>query len=112
MINDEKTVFAQIMKFVPWRRFQTIVKKYRGDFHAINLKTHQLFHILVFAQLAQKRSLRATVASFNAMNHKLFRMGIPGVSLNGLASAMQQCDWKIFAKFGQIFDGRGDTTVR
>jgi len=99
---DEKNVFAQILEFVPWRRLQTIVKKYRGDFHSINLKTHQLFRVLVFAQLAQKRSLRATVACLTAMNHKLYHMGIPSVSLNGLANAMQQRDWKIFAEFGQI----------
>ena len=50
---DKTTVFSQIMELVPWRRLQTIVGRYGGDHHARNIKTHQLFRVMVAAQLTQ-----------------------------------------------------------
>jgi len=37
---DTNTVFAQIIDYVPRRRFQTIVNKYRGDFGEKGFKTN------------------------------------------------------------------------
>jgi len=54
----ESPIFAQIMRFVPWQKFQKIIKTYGGDYHIKTLKTAVLFRVLAFAQLAQKRSLR------------------------------------------------------
>lgn len=99
----ESPIFAQIMGFVPWRKFQKIIRIHGGDYHVKTLKTAVLFRVLAFAQLAQKRSLRDTVFSLNLMKTKLWHMGIRGaISLNNLSHAMAQRDWKIFADLGYL----------
>lgn len=99
---DKTTVFSQIMELVPWRRLQTIVDRYNGDHHARNIKTHQLFRVMVAAQLTQQRSLRSTVECLRSIKSRWHHMGITSISLNGLAQANQQRDWRIFAQFAQI----------
>ena len=79
MYNTD-TVFAQIMEYVPWRRFQTIVDKYRGDFAEKGFKTNAYFRVMAFAQLTERRSRRDIVSCLNAMKPKLYRMGIRSVS--------------------------------
>lgn len=103
---DGKTVFGQIMQFVPWRTFQKIVDKYDGDVKIRTLKTHQYFRVMAFAQLAGRRSLRDTVTTLRAMKSKWFHMGITSVSLNNLSNAGQQRSWKIFADFAQVLMAR------
>ncbi|MDO5554459.1 MAG: IS4 family transposase [Planctomycetia bacterium] len=97
-----KTVFAQIMDVVPWRRFQTIINKYHGDMETTQLKTHVYFRIMAFSQLTARRSLRDTVSCLNAMKPKLFHMGIRAVSLNNVANASAKRDWRIFAELGYL----------
>lgn len=101
MYNTD-TVFAQIMDYVPWRRFQTIVNKYRGDFEAKALKTNAFFRVLAFAQLTERRSMRDTISALQAMNSKLYHMGILSVSRNNLSNAQKKRDWRIFAELGYI----------
>jgi len=99
---DTDTVFAQIMDYVPWRRFQTIVNKYRGDFEAKALKTNAYFRVLAFAQLTERRSMRDTISALQAMKSKLYHMGIRSVSRNNLSNAQQKRDWRIFAELGYL----------
>ena len=99
---EGKTVFTQIMEFVPWRAFQKIIDSHGGDVKVRTLKTHQLFRVLAFAQLTNRRSLRDTVATLRAVKSKWYHMGITSVSRNNLSNASQQRDWKIFADFAQV----------
>ena len=99
---DTDTVFAQIMDYVPWRRFQTIVNKYRGDFGEKGFKTNAYFRVLAFAQLTERRSMRDTISALRAMKSKLYHMGIRSVSRNNLSNASQKRDWRIFAELGYI----------
>ena len=48
---DGKMVFSQVMALLPWRRFQTCVERYRGDYKVISLTTQEFFKIMVFAQI-------------------------------------------------------------
>lgn len=97
-----KTVFSQIMTFVPWRTFQKITDAYGGDLKVRTLKTHQFFRVMAFSQLTNRRSLRDTVVTLRAMKSRWFHMGITAVSLNNLSNAGQQRNWKIFADFAQV----------
>ncbi len=56
----------------------------------------------IFAQLAEKKSLRATVFSLRRMESKLYHMGIRGnVSLNTLSHANTKRDWQIWRDYAQ-----------
>jgi len=46
-----KTLFAQLMDFVPWTSFRRIVARYDGDRRVRSLNCAEQFRVLAFAQL-------------------------------------------------------------
>jgi hypothetical protein len=50
-VNVGKTLFAQIMEFVPWNSFTRIVQRYRGNAGVRTLSCTEQFRALAFAQL-------------------------------------------------------------
>ena len=53
-----KTLFAQLMDFLPWRSFELCVQRYRGDHRARALTCAEQFRVMAFAQLTYRESLR------------------------------------------------------
>ena len=97
-----KTLFAQIMDFLPWKTFHRIVKRYDGDCRIRTLSCAEHFRILAFAQLAYRESLRDIETCLSAQANKLYHMGIrEAVSRSTLADANSNRDWRIYADFAQ-----------
>jgi len=100
---SDKLVFSQVMNFVPWRRFQTCVDRYRGDWKIHSFKCSEYYRVMAFAQLTYRESLRDIISCLDAMRPKLYHMGIrSNVSRNNLSNANNIRDWRIFADFAQI----------
>jgi hypothetical protein len=57
-MNSGKTLFAQVMDFVPWNSFCRIVSRHHGDSGRRTLSSAELFCILAFSQLTWRESLR------------------------------------------------------
>ena len=53
-----KTVFAQLMKFMPEYEFQKCVDHYQGDYRVRKLTCREHFLVMSFAQLTGRESLR------------------------------------------------------
>ena len=97
-----KTLFAQIMDFLPWSTFHRIVQKYSGDHRTRCLRCAEQFRIMAFAQLTYRESLRDIEACLSAQAAKLYHMGLRGpVSRSTLADANESRDWRIYADFAQ-----------
>jgi len=97
-----KTLFAQIMDFLPWKTFHRIVKRYDGDCRIRTLSCAEHFRILAFAQLTYRESLRDIETCLSAQANKLYHMGIrEAVSRSTLADANSNRDWRIYADFAQ-----------
>jgi transposase len=95
-----KTLFAQIMDFLPWKTFHRIVDRYDGDHRVRTLNCAEHFRILVFAQLSYRESLRDIEVCLSAQSDKLYHMGIrKAVSRSTLADANELRDWRIYAEF-------------
>ena len=75
-MNVGKTLFAQLVGFVPWKTFGRIIERHSGDRGARALKYAELFRILAFAQLTWRESLRDIEACLAANQAKLFHMGL------------------------------------
>ncbi len=102
-----KIIFAQLMVFLPWRRFQTCVRRYSGDHKIKSFTCADQFRVMAFAQLTYRESLRDIEACLQAMRSKLYHMGICStVSRNNLAHANENRDWRIYADFAQILIAR------
>ena len=100
---EGKYIFSQLMDFVPWRRFQTCVNRYNGDFKVQSYRCAEQFRVMAFAQLTYRHSLREIEACLRAIQPKLYHIGIHSMlSHSNLAHANQNRDWRIYADFAQI----------
>ena len=100
-MNSGKTIFAQLMDFVPSAyEFRCCVERYHGNFKVKSFSCWDQFLTLAFAQLTYRESLRDIEACLRATPQKLYHMGIrTHVSRNTLANANQVRDWRIYADF-------------
>ena len=100
---EGKLIFSQLMDFVPWRRFQTCVERYRGDYKVKTYSSAEQFRVMAFAQLTYRHSLREIETCLRAVKSKLYNMGIHStICHSNLAHANNQRDWRIHADFAQV----------
>ena len=76
IMNQGKTVFAQIMSLIPRYEFDKCVKRYNGNRHAIEFKCRDQFMVMSFAQFTDQVSLRSIDATLAALSSKLYSSGI------------------------------------
>ena len=102
-MNTGKTVFSQIMEFLPMPEFRRCVQRYGGNYKVKSFSCLDQFLCMAFAQLTYRESLRDIEACLRSMQNKLYHMGIRGrVSRNTLAHANERRDWRIYADFAQV----------
>jgi len=101
-MNTGKTLFAQIMDFLPWTTFTRLVSRYGGDRYAKSLTCAEQFRIMAFAQLTYRESLRDIEVCLSAQSAKLYHMGFrQEIKRSTLADANELRDWRIHAEFAQ-----------
>lgn len=101
-MNFGKTIFSQIMDFMPVYEFQKCVERYNGNYKVKSFSCLDQYLCLAFAQLTYRESLRDIEACLRAAHNKLYHLGIRGqVSRNTLANANQIRDWRIYADFAR-----------
>jgi hypothetical protein len=98
-----KTIFNQLIDFLPKRDFYRLVEKHNGNRYVKSFSCWDQFLIMLFAQLTFRNSLRDVVICLNAITEKTYHLGIKGkVSRSTLAEANEKRDWRIFQDFGYI----------
>ena len=103
-MNTRKTLFAQLMDFLPWSTFSRIVARYDGDRAARTLSCAAHYRVMAFAQLTYRESLRDIEACLSAQTCKLYQMGFrEPIRRSTLADANETRDWRIYAEFTQQF---------
>ena len=102
-MNAGKTLFAQIMEFIPWTSFARIVQRHRGNAGVRTLSCAEQFRAMAFAQLTWRESLRDIEASLSANVAKLYAMGFRSpVKRSTLAGANELRDWRIWADLAAV----------
>jgi hypothetical protein len=98
-----KTLFAQLMDFLPWTTFARIVERYAGDRYVKSLRCTEHFRVMAFAQLTYRESLRDIEACLSAQASKLYHMGFrEPIRRSTLSDANEARDWRIYADFAQV----------
>ncbi len=101
-MNVGKTLFAQVMEFVPWKTFGRIIDRHNGDAGVRTLGCADLFRIMAFSQLTWRESLRDIEVCLEANQAKLFHMGINAPPARStLADALNLRDWRIYHALAQ-----------
>lgn len=94
-----KTLFAQLMEFVPWTTFTRIVGRYDGDHRARTMTCAEQYRAMAFAQLTYRESLRDIETCLSVQPTKLYHMGFrEPVRRSTLADANEARDWRIYAE--------------
>jgi hypothetical protein len=102
-MNQGRTVFSQLVEFLPTYQFQICVDRYQGNRYVKDFSCWDQFLCLAFAQLTYRESLRDIEACLRAQQPKLYHMGFRGqVSRNTLAHANEHRDWRIYADFAHV----------
>ena len=101
-MNIGKTLFAQLMDFLPWSTFTRIVTRYGGDQRVRTLSCAEHYRAMAFAQLTYRESLRDIETCLSAQASKLYAMGFRDpVRRSTLADANEGRDWRIHAELAQ-----------
>lgn len=102
-MNSGRTVFSQIMDYLPMYKFRKCVDRYNGNYHTSSFSCMDQFLCMAFAQLTYREGLRDIEACLRSRREKLYHLGIRGnVSKSTLADANEKRDWRIYADFCQI----------
>jgi hypothetical protein len=99
-MNHGKTLFAQLMEFLPWKTFHRIVDRHNGDRYVKSMTCAEQFRVMAFAQLTYRESLRDIEVCLSAQSAKRYHMGFrQEIKRSTLADANEARDWRVHAAF-------------
>ena len=102
-MNLGRTVFAQLISFLPDREFRRCLSRYDGDRRWRGFSCWGQFLCMAFAQLSYRESLRDIEACLRSLGAKLYHLGFRSqVARSTLADANESRDWRIYADFAQV----------
>jgi hypothetical protein len=102
-MNVGKTLFAQVMDFVPWRSFGRIVDRYGGNAGVRRMNCAEQFRVMAFAQLTWRESLRDIEVTLAANSHKRYAIGLRHeIRRSTLAGANESRDWHIWSDLSTL----------
>src|SRR5450631_786915 len=105
-MNVGRTVFSQLVEYLPSKEFQKCVARYDGESRFRGFSCWDQLLAMSFAQLTYRESLRDIEACLRSMSGKLHHMGLRGrVARSTLADANETHDWRIYADFAQVLIG-------
>ena len=112
-MNVGKTLFAQLMEFIPWTSFTRIVDRYSGNAGVRRLSCAEQFRVMAFAQLTWRESLRDIEVTLGANSSKLYAIGLRhAVHRSTLADANDSRDWRIWSDLSAVLIRRARKLYR
>src|ERR1039458_2291560 len=102
-MNAGRTVFSQLIEFLPHQEFQKCIARYCGDRSLKKLSSWDQYLAMAFTQLTYRESLRDIESCLRSIGSKLYHMGFHShVERSTLADANESRDWRIYADFAQV----------
>lgn len=100
-MNRGRSVFAQLLDFVPFSHFEHLVDRYASNHGIRHFSAWTQFLCIAYSQLTRREGLRDLVACLNSQRAKLYHIGIRGkISRTTLADANERRDWRLFEALG------------
>jgi hypothetical protein len=100
-MNRGRSVFAQLLDFVPFSHFEYLVERYASNHGIRHFSAWTQFLCIAYSQLTRREGLRDLVACLNSQRNKLYHIGIRGkISRSTLADANERRDWRLFEALG------------
>jgi Domain of unknown function (DUF4372) len=86
-MRHHNSLMHDMMKFVPWDRFQQLVDEHGGDRRVRTLDSKSQFVALLHAQLSAASSLREIVSALESQRTRLYHLGVTAPKKSTLADA-------------------------
>ena len=90
------TVLGQLLQLLPRTQFQAFTRQHNGDKYVKHFSCWNQLTVLLYAQLAEKESLREIEVSMRIQDSIRYHLGIKNVSRDTLAKANQNRSYQIF----------------
>ena len=95
-MNNERTIFSQLVDLIPRYEFDVCVKRYSNDFSPRKFSFWNHFFAIAFAQLTFRESLKDIEICLSSLGSKTYQMGFGNkVTRSMLADANNQRDWRM-----------------
>src|SRR5690348_11353581 len=102
-MNLGRTVFSQLVNFLPTYQFQICVDRYQGNRYVKEFSCWDQFLCMAFAQLTFRESLRDIEDCLAARPDQLYHLGFRSrVCRSTLADANEGRDWRIYADLATL----------
>src|ERR1043166_8910407 len=102
-MNTGRTVFSQLIDYLPIHQFRECVRRYDGNRRMRTFSCWDQFLCMAFAQLTYRDSLRDSITCLRALGSRLYHSGIRGhISRSTLADANESRDWRIYSDFAGV----------
>jgi hypothetical protein len=118
-MNIGRTIFSQLMDFIPMHEFRAAVKRYNGEHRIRTFSCWDQFLCIAFAQLTYRESLRDIVSCLHALQPHLYHCGFRGtIARSTLADANEVRSWEIYRDLANVLIARardlyrGDTSFK
>jgi hypothetical protein len=96
------TVLRDILKLVPWHRFEALVEEYDADARVRRLSTKGQFLGLLYGQLSGASSLREIVTGLSSHAARLYHLGADPVRRSTFSDANAKRPVELFAELLEI----------
>ena len=102
-MNSGRTIFSQVMDFVPMHEFHQCVERYQGSYKVQKFSCWDHFLCMAFAQFTYRESLRDIESCLNAQVSRLYHLGFRSdIRRSTLSYANNTRDWRIYADFAGV----------
>jgi hypothetical protein len=96
------TVLGDILKLVPWHRFEAFVEEHDADARVRRLSTKGQFVALLYGQLSGASSLREIVTGLSSHATRLYQLGAERVRRSTFSDANAKRPVEVFAELLEI----------
>jgi transposase len=100
-MRHHDTVFRDILKHVPWHRFEVLVDEHDADARVRRLSTKVQFVALLYGQLSGAASLREIVTGLSSHAARLYHLGAGPVRRSTFSDANAQRPVAVFTELLQ-----------
>jgi IS4 transposase len=91
------TVFRDVLKLVPWHRFEALVEEHDADAGVRRLSTKTQLVALLYGQLSGASGLRETVTGLSSHAGRLYHLGAASVRRSTLSDANARRPFAVFS---------------
>ena len=91
------TVFHDVLKLVPWHRFEALVEEHDTDARVRRLSTKAQFVALLYGQLSGASGLREIVTGLSSHTARLYHLGAASVRRSTFSDANTSRPFAVFA---------------